>query len=390
MDEQDGTKAQVSGAPSAFRSLGAQKDGADRGAIRLLNTGVPGLDAILGGGLPEYSFNIIAGPPGSGKTTLAQQLLFATASPESPAVCFTILGEPSLKMMRYQQQFRFFDTSRIGECLRFVNLATVVLEEGLNAVLDAIIKEVESTGPSIVVVDSFRTIRRHLALAENGEMRVDEFVHRLAIHLTGFQATTFLIGEYSDADHYVDPVFTVADGILALTQSMDRNSAVRKLLVVKMRGAAHQPGFHPFRITQDGLQVFPRKVELFSMAPRSLPSRRLSTGVTTLDEMMCGGIPSGDSVIIAGPSGSGKTAIATHFLAEGGRQGEAGVVVVFEESPADYLARAEAIGCPLLEMVEKGKLVILSPRSLDLSVDESLQEVLDAVNAIDAKRVVFD
>ena len=81
----------------------------DRVNIRQLRTGVPGLDEILGGGLPEYSFNIIAGSPGGGKTTLAQQLVFAHASPERPALCFTVLGEPPLKMLRYQQQFDFFD-----------------------------------------------------------------------------------------------------------------------------------------------------------------------------------------------------------------------------------------------------------------------------------------
>ncbi|HTE21055.1 MAG TPA: ATPase domain-containing protein, partial [Armatimonadota bacterium] len=55
-------------------------------AISRLSTGVPGLDTVLGGGLPEYSFNVIAGSPGSGKTTLAQQIVFAQASPERPAL----------------------------------------------------------------------------------------------------------------------------------------------------------------------------------------------------------------------------------------------------------------------------------------------------------------
>ena len=77
--------------------------------IRRLVTGVPGLDAILGGGLPEFSFNLIVGPPGSGKTTLAHQIMFALVNQERSALFFTVLGEPSLKMLRYQQQFSFFD-----------------------------------------------------------------------------------------------------------------------------------------------------------------------------------------------------------------------------------------------------------------------------------------
>ena len=85
-----------------------------RVAIKQLPTGVPGLDAVLGGGIPEYSFNLIAGEPGGGKTTLAHQLVFANATPERPALYFTVLGEPAVKMLRYQQQNSFFDPDRIG------------------------------------------------------------------------------------------------------------------------------------------------------------------------------------------------------------------------------------------------------------------------------------
>ena len=90
--------------------------------IVLLPTGVPGLDDVLGGGLPEYSFNLIAGAPGVGKTTLAHQLMFALATPERPAVYCTVLGEPPIKMLRYQQQLDFFDPAAVGERIRFVRL----------------------------------------------------------------------------------------------------------------------------------------------------------------------------------------------------------------------------------------------------------------------------
>ena len=128
--------------------------------IQRLPTGVPGLDEILGGGLPEYSFNIIAGAPGSGKTTLAHQIMFANATKRSPALYFTVLGEPAIKMLRYQQQFSFFDVSKIDGAIRFVNLSQVVLENDLGAVLDEIVKEVEAANARIVVVDSFRTVVR--------------------------------------------------------------------------------------------------------------------------------------------------------------------------------------------------------------------------------------
>ena len=106
--------------------------------IRKLPSGVVGLDEILGGGIPEFSFNIIAGSPGAGKTTMAHQFLFANATAESPALYFTVLGEPSLKMLRYQQQYTFFDVTRLNTAIRFINLSAELVEKGLGGVLETI------------------------------------------------------------------------------------------------------------------------------------------------------------------------------------------------------------------------------------------------------------
>src|SRR5690349_24885068 len=156
----------------------AQDPGKDRVTIRQLPTGVPGLDEILGGGLPEFSFNIIAGAPGSGKTTLAHQIVFANATRQRPALYFTILGEPALKMLRYQQQYTFFDPAKLNTAVRFINLSQVVLDKDLDAVLGEIVKEVEAANPGIVVVDSFRTVVRK-AGGGTGEVELQGFVQRL-------------------------------------------------------------------------------------------------------------------------------------------------------------------------------------------------------------------
>src|SRR5678816_2868451 len=120
--------------------------------LHKLPTGVRGLDEILGGGLPEFSFNIIAGLPGCGKTTLAHQIIFANATPQRPALYFTVLGEPALKMLRYQQQYSFFDPVKLNKAIRFINLSDVVLEKDLGGVLDEITREVKDSNPSMVVV----------------------------------------------------------------------------------------------------------------------------------------------------------------------------------------------------------------------------------------------
>lgn len=358
-------------------------------SIQTLPTGVPGLDEILGGGLPEFSFNIIAGAPGGGKTTLAHQIMFANATPERPALYFTVLGEPALKMLRYQQQFQFFDHTKLNASIRFINLSQVVLDHDLNAVLEAIVKEVEAASPGIVVVDSFRTVVRK---AHSGatDVELQGFIQRLAVNLTSWQATTFLIGEYDEGEIRDNPVFTVADGLFWLSQQIERNSIVRKLQIRKSRGQASVPGLHTFRITEAGLQTFPRTFGLTGREAKAKGHRRLSCGIPELDEMMGGGIPEGDSLLVAGSSGTGKSLLGTKFIVEGIRQGDPGIVAMFEERPEEYAERAASFGLDLDTPQKEGKLKLLYIRPLDLSVDETVREIIDAVQAMDAKRLVID
>jgi circadian clock protein KaiC len=361
----------------------------DRVEIRKLPTGVPGLDEILGGGLPEFSFNLIAGAPGGGKTTLAHQIMFANATPERPALYFTVLGEPALKMLRYQQQFEFFDQSKLNTSVRFVNLSQVVLDHDLDAVLEEIVKEVEAASPGIVVVDSFRTVVRR-AQSGASDIELQGFIQRLALNLTSWQATTFLIGEYEESEIRDNPVFTVADGLFWLSQEVERNSIVRKLQIRKSRGQASVPGMHTFRITEAGLQTFPRTFGLTGREEKAKGQRRLSIGVRKLDEMMGGGIPEGDSLLVAGSSGTGKSLLGTKFIVEGIRQGEAGIVAMFEERPEEYADRAASFGLDLDTPQKEGKLKLLYIRPLDLSVDETVREIIDAVQEMGAKRLVID
>ena len=374
---------------SQRKSDRAQDRGKDRVTIRQLPTGVPGLDEILGGGLPEYSFNILAGAPGCGKTTLAHQIVFANASPERPAIYFTVLGEPAIKMLRYQQQFTFFDYAKMDGAIRFVNLSQIVLDQDLGAVLDAIVHEVEASQARIVVVDSFRTVVRK-AQGNATEMELQGFVQRLALHLTSWQATTFLIGEYVEGELRDNPVFTVSDGLFWLYQSVERNSIVRKLQIMKLRGQESVPGLHTFRITADGLQTFPRTFGLTQEASHVKGKRRLSTGLRELDAMMGGGIPEGDSLLLAGPSGAGKSIMASQFIAEGLRQGEPGIVAIFEEIPSEYLERAAKLGLDFESPQKDGLLKITYLRPLDLSVDETVHEIIKSVNEIGCKRLVID
>ena len=357
--------------------------------IYKLPTGVRGLDDILGGGISQFSFNIICGAPGCGKTTLAHQIAFANGTAKNPALYFTVLGEPVLKMLRYQQQFSFFDKSKVNNAVRFINLSNIALEKDLNAVLEEIIKQVTACSAGIVVIDSFRTLARKVT-GEAGEVEVQAFIHRLAQFLTSWEATTFLIGEYVEEEIRDNPLFTMVDGIFWLSQVTERNSVVRKLQIIKLRGQATVPGLHTVRIGNFGLQAFSRTLGLTGNKTKAARRRRLSIGVPELDKMMSGGILEGDSVLLAGPSGTGKSALATQFIAEGLRCGEPGIMAIFEERPEGYTQRAGTFGLNLREAEQKGTLETLYLRPLDLSVDETMQEILDAITRVGAKRLVID
>ncbi|KQU81628.1 MULTISPECIES: ATPase domain-containing protein [unclassified Rhizobacter] len=355
-----------------------------KATINRLSTGVPGLDIVLGGGLPEFSFNIIAGAPGSGKTTLAHQMMFALATPERPALYFTVLGEPPLKMLRYMQQFEFFDDAKVNSSIHFINLADDTATGDLEKVLKRIVAAVEEHGPALVFVDSFRSVMLASEGAGSSYLGLQQFVQQLGILMTSWQATTFLIGEYfTDADP--NPVFTVADGLLWFRQSTQRNSVVRKLEIMKMRGQATLPGLHTFRIDHDGLHVFaPAQAEQRGHVLPRVVNDRLRMGVRGLDQLMGGGLPRGYSLLVAGPSGSGKSILASAFLAEGASHGEKGVIAAFEQRPG--LSHSPAVAA----LIEAGHVSIVETGAENLSVDEMSHLLLNEVRRLGASRVVID
>lgn len=184
-------------------------------------------------------------------------------------------------------------------------------------------------------------------------------------------------------------MFTVADGLIWLRQSVQRNSMVRKLEVMKMRGQATLPGLHSFRIIAQGIGVFapapaptPARLPLFESS--NAVGSRLLMGVPHLDEMFGGGLPRGYSLLVAGPSGLGKSILAAAFLAEEARCGEFGVIAAFEQHPNRTNTPA------LAALIESGQVSLIDSREPDLSIDEVLQLLLREIRRVNATRVVID
>jgi circadian clock protein KaiC len=353
-----------------------------KATINRLATGVPGLDDVFGGGLPEFSCNLIAGPPGSGKTTLAHQMMFALATAQRSALYFTALGEPPLKMLRYQQQFGFFDSDQVNRTVRFISLGDDTAAGDLDKVLGQIAAAVATHAPALVFIDSFRSIIPASRAGAGSSRSSRQLIQKLGVLLMGSNATTILIGEFMDEGDS-SPIFSFVDGLIWLRQSVERNSVVRKMEVVKMRGQATLPGLHTFRIDDSGIKVFAPPAVLPEQ-PQTPPGPRLSMGVPALDEMMGGGLPRGYSLLVAGPSGSGKSILAASFLAEGARRGEKSVIAAFEQHP--HKARGRVVA----QLIDDGKIGVVDTRTSPLSVDEIAMVLIAEINRLQASRVVID
>jgi len=240
-----------------------------------------------------------------------------------------------------------------------------------------------------VFVDSFRSVVQTAKSGNEGLADLQYFIQELGTRMTTWQATTFLIGEYMHADPEANPIMTVADGMLSLSQAHEQDTVVRKMRVVKMRGHPHLAGSHNFRITGDGVRVYPRVLPPLAADrhpgnPVDVEPRRIATGTPGLDALLLGGLPQGHTMLVAGPTGAGKTILGSKFLKEGVRQGEKGVAMFFEKGTA-RLRNAE-----LAQMVQEGSVAVVESRMLDLTVDELIDELQDTLQRTGATRLVID
>jgi circadian clock protein KaiC len=357
-----------------------------REPIKTAATGVPNLDAILGGGVPLYSVNIIAGSSGTGKTILTQQMMYHNCRDEVTGIFFTTLSEPSFKMIRYQQQFDYFDLERLNENLFYVDLGQVLRDKGLDEALGVIQRNVEERGANFIAVDSFKAIH-DLA---GGHSEVRRFGYDLAVSLAAWTCTSFLVGEYTEDEILGEPIFAVADGIFYLTNSKQGMQNVRRLNVAKMRGMEYFTGDHPFRISNEGIHLFPRIKTPSIPSPVHPTGEMVSSGIQGLDAMTNGGLPKGSVTLTAGGAGTGKTLLSLHFVMAGVLAGKPALYVTFQETPEHLKNIATGFGWDLGKFVDQGLLKILYTSPVEMGVDEHTEAIKDAIDKVGARRVVID
>jgi circadian clock protein KaiC len=346
-------------------------------------SGDAGLDEILGGGLPLNGINLIMGLPGSGKTILCQQFVFACATEERPALYLSTVSEPFDKILRYAQTLSFFDQAAVGRSVFYEDLGRVVGgADGLTAVTERLSALIKERRPGIIAIDSFKA----LAAFADDARDFRRFLHDLSALLTAFPVTSFWIGEYSEDEKGTAPEFAVADGVIALAMERVRERSLRVIQVAKLRGSDFPSGRHSYRLSQDGITVFPRLADSLTDGDYRLSEGRISTGIEPLDRMLTAGYAPGSATLVAGPSGIGKTLMALHFIFSGASAGEHGVIASLQENPVQLQRIADGFGWSL----EDEHVTVMHRSPNDVYIDEWVYDLLAVVERTGATRVMID
>jgi circadian clock protein KaiC len=357
-------------------------------AISRIPTGIVNLDRILGGGLPKGSISVLAGPPGSGKTILAQQFCFHNAATTRVAY-FTTLTEPTAKTLLYMSQFSFFDAAKIENEVQLVDLGLILRTEGLEQASDVLMEHVKRIKPGIVVIDSFKSFDD--LTRSRSEFR--KFGYQLAVNLMAWEVTGLLLGEYAPLEYETNPMFSIVDGLISVSTQELSGEWQRFIQVLKMRGISHSRDPHAYNIQADGIHVFAPRVTIRRDAQvdeenREIP--RSTTGVTGLDALLGEGIPHGSSVSVAGVPGTGKTILLMDFAYRGARAGEKSLFISFEETPARLRATALGLGWDWDGEIKRGMLEVMFIPQPEILVEADMLAIQERVVASGAKRIAID
>ncbi|MGZ3693770.1 MAG: RAD55 family ATPase, partial [Bdellovibrionota bacterium] len=280
-------------------------------------TGVRGLDTLLGGGFLKGGIYLLMGPPGSGKTILANQFGFNHCAKGHRALYISLLSESHSRLFGHLKPMNFFKEDYISESFNYVSAYHILEKDGLEGLLRSIALTVRQYKATLLFIDGVASAEE----LANSPVSFKKFVHDLNTVLGVSGCTALLL---SSLNHDSHPEHTMVDGIISLASVNTSMRDTREIQVSKMRGTRQLTGRHVFTISDEGVSVYPRVESYFgrSAAQPNESAKFLSCGGEGLDEMLGGGIMAGSMTAVIGGSGTGKTSLGTQFLAAGAAKGE--------------------------------------------------------------------
>lgn len=354
--------------------------------------GVPGLDAVLEGGLPARRLYLIQGDPGVGKTTLAMQFLLEGAR----------LGEPGLYVSLSEtrdeievvakshgwdlSQIHLYELSTIEAQIRGDSESTFFhpSEIELNRTIGALTAEVERVKPVRVVFDSLSEMR----MLADTPLRYRRQILQLKQFFAGRNCTVLFLDDRSSGTHDLQ-VESIAHGVLCLnSESPEYGVARRQLSVLKIRGSHFREGSHDLILRRGGLVVFPRLVA--GEHHREFMRGDFSSGIDALDKLLGGGLGRGTSTMFMGPPGTGKSTLALRFAVAAAERGEKALLFIFDETIGTLKNRAAQLGMDLDAPIKNGLIEIAQVDPAEISPGELVHRIRRAVAEEDVRLVVID
>ena len=363
-----------------------ESNGAD-GELRRVPSTVPGLDTVLGGGFFSGGLYLVLGVAGTGKTVLGSQIIYGHAARGGRALFVTVLGESHGRMLAHLQPMRFFDQSLVPDRVTYISAYQALDddENGLKRLLDLLRREVQASGATLLVLDGLSAI----VAKASSLFAMKRFTHELQILASATDCTMFLLTTGSGA--LSGPEHTMVDGVIELQQRLYSPRNERRLQVHKIRGSGFLEGEHAYRISAEGLTVFPRVEAQYGVPEWRAPpvARRQTSGIASLDALLDGGLPATTQASLVGPSGAGKTTFCLQFISASSAA-EPGLLLGCFEPPERLRVKAETMGLGLAAAEQRGDVELLWCPIGEQSLDELAHKLLDAVRRRGVKRLVID
>ena len=228
-----------------------------------VQTGIPSLDKLIEGGLVPGDTTIVAGQPGTGKTTLGLQFLVHGAVKCGENGVYASVIESGEKLKRNARRFGWdLDVLEKEGRLQLVSLQST-MKAGVSTALETVLEALHTVKARRLVFDSLSALMT--AFESTAEAR--SFLHIMLKFLEAANCTTLMISEVPWGKQQLGTSFEefLGDGLIVLESSFDNSRVRRRIYIPKMRGTENRLEGYDYYITREG----------FALAPTPIPPDKI-------------------------------------------------------------------------------------------------------------------